>query len=206
MEPRVETKFKEWSGIQAGVVVGSDQVYYALRQPWKNFYLSSYDTIPNYAFLLWEANIPEYMQEKDFTLSPNISKVRLLPERNAALLFMSLEKGDNEIIFRCDKPAKYIRIEDQRYTGRRFEIYIRNDGPPVELVQLNVKMKPNLQIGGFWWDGKYHDSIYYYEYSPYDWRTGNLTINATYPMSLPLHSGLTRCSIEIMGEMANPSP
>lgn len=198
-EPRVELKVKEWTTPQMGIVLGPEGAAYEVRQ----HDLTAYDDEPDYSFVLWEANIPDYVGLEDLQLSPNIKRVRLLREKNIALVFAPLVKGANMIAIASAKPGQFIRIEEVRLSGRRYEIYLRNDGPPVALCSLRARIGAGLKVGGFWWDGRYHETLYEYHYSPYNWRTGDLNLNTAYPFSLPLRSGITRCSIEIVGTIGS---
>ena len=82
---------------------------------------------------------------------------------------------------------------------------MENSGAPVKLHTLKAQIDPMLEVGGFWWNGHYHISLYHCGRSPYDYRTGEITISANYPCALDLPTGLSRCSIEIMGELTHPA-
>ena len=199
LEPNVELKVKAWTSPQCGIVLDGDGARYELV----DHDLTSWDQDePDYSFVLWKANLPAYVNPEDLELSPNIRRVRLLREKNLALVFASLKKGNNPIVMKSAKPGEFIHLEEQRISGKRFEIYIRNDGPETQLCSLRTKIGPNWKVGGFWWDGRYQDSIYHYNYNDYDWRKdGAITLNTVYPFSLTLRYGLTRCSIELLGRV-----
>ena len=198
-EPNVELQVKDWTSPRFGIVLDTDGARYEAQ----DHHLTAWDTDePDYSFVLWKANVPAYVNPEDLALSPNITGIKLLREKNLALVFASLVRGHNRIAITSTKPNAFIRIEEQRVSGRRFEIYIRNDGPEVALCSLRAKIGPNRQVGGFWWDGHYQNSIYHYNYNNYDWRTdGDIVLNTVYPFSLPLRQGLTRCSIELLGNV-----
>ena len=80
---------------------------------------------------------------------------------------------------------------------------MENQGPAARPDTLKARIAPGLKVGGFWWNGRYHVSLYYYGWSPYDCRTGDITISADYPCAFDLPTGLSRCSIEIVGELAH---
>ncbi len=201
LPPPVDLKIGFWRDIQTGVVVTPEKAYYSAE----GIDMTADAPQPDYAFILWQANLPDYIDIDDLECTPSISRVKLLREKNIAVVFASLAEGDNDLGIRSDKPNKYIKIERQEISGGRCEIYIRNDGPEVRLHRLQTKIDSHLQIGGFWWDGKYHQSIFHYHYSPYNWRTGEMTLNTAYPMSLPLYHGTTRCSIELLGRLPENS-
>lgn len=196
-EPNVELKVKAWTTPAAGVTLTQEKAYYSIEE----FDLTSYEDLPDYACAYWEANVPEYISPTELTCSLNISRVELIGEKNLALIFADLAKGDNKLQIHSDMPNDYLSIDEQRFAGRRFEIYIKNTGPAVKLSKLETMLEPNLQIGGFWWAGKYYRSINNFHHSWYDWHTGTIELKAAYPMAYHVRRGITRCSFEIVGKI-----
>ena len=197
-EPKVCLRIKEWVSQKTGIVLTTEGARYSLD----GFDLYSYEDVPDYACVLWEANIPDNVEGHDLHHSPSIRRVRLIREKNLALLFAALKPGLYEVRVWSEVPNELIRIKEVARVGRRFEIWMENDGPPARLHTLEARIDPGLKIGGFWWNGHYYPSLYHFGWSPYEYRTGQITISASYPCAFDLPTGLSRCSIEILGELA----
>jgi hypothetical protein len=180
-----------------GVTITPDRAFYSVEE----LEMTSYADEPMYAAAVWAAYVPDYVDEDHLELSPNIERVRLLREKNVALIFAALAKGDNTLKIHSRKPSEYIKIEEQQLSGTRYEIYIRNNGPAVQVSNLETFIDSRLRVGGFWWNGKYHQSLSHYHSGHYDWRTGELAIRTAYPIALELPTGLSRVSIEVIGRM-----
>jgi len=197
LEPDVELKVKGWTTPSFGIEVSKDGIVWRASQ----FELTAARDYPDYACVIWDFHLPEYVLTENLQCSANIKRIKLLRDKNIAIVFVDLKKGDNTLRIESPEPARYIKIEKARFTGRRYEVYIHNDGPPVGLSSLSVMLEPNLQLGGFWWDGKYYQSLFHFHYSPYNWNTGEVLLRTAYPETLSLRTGQTRLSFEVFGHL-----
>ncbi len=193
-EPQVYLKIKRGLNVMAGIIITPEKTAYELTE----FDLTAYHDDPDYAAILWQANIPPYIKDSDIQTGGALTEFRMVREKNFALLFANLKKGDNSIIFRSDLPKKYIKIVSSEKVGKRYEIWFQNDADEAFLHTLEAKTLPGLKVGGFWWDGHYHQTIYRLGSGHYDRWTGNLNIRAFYPVTMKLNHGLTRFSLELM--------
>ncbi len=200
-EPEVELKVLEWTSPSFGVSLSAEGARYeAAYLGIPGFSLTAGRDYPNYHCLMWHFNLPDYIAPEELSCSDNIRSIDPIREGNLALIRADLRRGDNRLCWSSDLVSRHLHVETPRRRGRRFEIYLYNDASPVGVTALEVQLTPGLQLGGFWWDGKYYDSIYFFNYSPYDWRSGKLKLFTAYPDALPLRRGMTRCSFEILGE------
>lgn len=205
--PQVELKVQEWIGPAFGINITPEGCSWKATNLYSNgFPLTSAEDIPNYKFVLWKTNLPEYIKAEDIVTSDNVKDIRLIPEYNTAVVSLDLRKGNNLVELSSDLPAQYITMEPARRTGKRYEIYITNTGAPAGASYISAKLDKNLQIGGFWWNGKYYDSLFVGEYSVYDWRTGDLHLKISYPGKLTIQTGINRLVFEVIGtfDPANP--
>lgn len=147
--------------------------------------------------VLWDANIPSYVADRDIEVGGEITAFRTLREKNIALVFADLKRGENELIFRSTKPSEHIRIKSIGRVGQRYEVWIENDAEAAQLHTIRIKLEPGLKIGGFWWDGFYSRSIFRYGWGGYDRETGELDMRCFYPVTLKINTGLTRFSVEL---------
>ncbi len=193
-EPRVYLKIKRGLNVMAGIAITPEKTVYELA----SFDLTAYHDDPDYAAILWQANIPPYIKDSDIETGGALTGFRTVREKNIALLFANLKKGDNSIIFRSDLPKEHIKIVSSEKVGKRYEIWFENDAEEVFLHTLDAKTLPGLKVGGFWWDGRYSRTIYRFGWGHYDRETGNLHLRAFYPVSLKLNHGLTRMSLELL--------
>jgi hypothetical protein len=177
----------------AGIAMTEDTAFYELH----DFQLTAYHDDPDYAAVLWQANIPSYIKDADIQTGGAITGFRTIREKNAAIIFADVKKGDNTLIFRSDLPQQHIRIASSERVGRRYEVWIENDAEEAELHSLDLTIEKKLKLGGFWWDGRYTQSIFRYGPSFYDRNTGKFLLRALYPVTLKLNHGLTRFSIEL---------
>lgn len=192
-EPKVFLKVKSAINIQAGIRLTMTSAIYEIG----SLDLSAYHDDAHYAAALWEANVPSYISDDEIEIGGGITGFRTLREKNAALVFGNLKKGLNQLILRSEKPSRYVRIKKIEKVGKRYEIWIQNDGDEVQLHSLQVKLEPGLKIGGFWWDGYYSHTLFRYGWAGYDRKTGELDLRCFYPITLKVNAGLTRCSIEL---------
>lgn len=193
-EPNVYLQIKRGHNMRAGIVLSPEYASYELTE----FDLTAYEADPAYAAILWQANLPSYIRDKDIELAGQITEFRTVREKNLAILFADLKEGLNKMSFRSDLPNKYIRIVSAEKVGQRFEIWIQNDAEPAALHTLTAKLPLGEKIGGFWWDGRYSRTIFRYGWGGYDRETGAFDLRCFYPVTLPIASGLTRCSIELL--------
>lgn len=200
-EPAVELKVQAWTSPRFGLHLSANDACYEIGEMGGDcFPLTALQDEPDYHCLIWHFNLPDYVNVEDLECSDNIKSVQLVRERNLAIINANLRQGNNELRLVSHLPAQYIHMEKPRLSGRRYEVYIRNDGPQVAVSFLDLLLEPNLKIGGFWWNGKYYSSIYHFNYSPYVWRTGELRLFLAWPDALPLRPGLNRCSFEVLGK------
>ncbi len=192
-EPRVFLRIKRGVNVMAGIYLTPDKAIYELH----DFQLTAYHDDPDYAAVLWQANIPSYIHDSDIETGGALTGFRTIRKKNAAILFANLKKGDNTLVFRSELPQKHIRIVSSEQIGRRHEVWIENDADEVALHSLDLKIAPKLKLGGFWWDGRYTRSIFRFGPSHYDRNTGDFFLRALYPATLKLNHGLTRFSIEL---------
>ncbi len=192
-EPRVFLKIKRGVNVMAGINLTPDKAVYELH----DFQLTAYHDDPDYAAVLWQANIPSYIHDSDIQTGGALTGFRTIREKNAAILFANLKKGDNILVFRSELPQQHIRIVSSEQVGRRHEVWVENDADEVALHSLDLVIAPKLKLGGFWWDGRYTRSIFRFGPSHYDRNTGNFFLRALYPATLKLNHGLTRFSIEL---------
>ncbi len=193
-EPNIYLQIKRSHNMRAGIVLSPEKASYELTE----FDLTAYEADPAYAAIVWQANIPSYIADADIETGGRLTEFRTVREKNLAILFADLEEGYNKMTFRSDLPNQYIRIVSADVIGKRFEVWIQNDAEPSALHTLNLKLPPGLKIGGFWWDGRYSRSIFHNGWGGYDRITGDFAMWSFYPVTLPIGSGLTRCSIELL--------
>jgi hypothetical protein len=194
-EPQVYLKIKHALNVMTGIILTPEKVAYELTE----FELSAYRDVPDYAAILWQANLPSYIKDSDIETGGVLREFRTVREKNFAILFADLKKGDdNKFIFRSDLPKEYIRIVRSEKIGKRYEVWIENDAEEVHLHTLKVQTLPGLKVGGFWWDGRYHKTIFRLGPAHYDRDTGMLMLRALYPATFKLNSGLTRLSLELL--------
>jgi hypothetical protein len=193
-EPQVYLKIKHALNMTAGVMITPEKIAYELTE----FELTAYQDVPDYAAILWQANLPSYINDADLETGGVLREFRTVREKNFAILFADLKQGDNKFIFRSDLPKEYIRIVRSEKVGKRYEVWIQNDVEEVHLHTLKVQTLPGLKVGGFWWDGRYNKTIFRLGPAHYDRDTGMLMLRALYPASLKLNAGLTRLSLEIL--------
>jgi hypothetical protein len=194
MEPRVFLKVKTGLNLQTGIKLSPEGACYEAA----GMQFSAYDGDPNYAAILWKANIPAYIQDSDLETGGAVTGFRTIRDKNAAIVFANLRKGTNDLVFRSDLPSKHVRIKSVARTGQRYEIWLENDGDEVVLHTLNAILEPGLKIGGFWWDGLYSRTIFRYGWGVYDWETGAFELKCFYPVALKVNHGLTRVSVELL--------
>ena len=100
-KPAVELKIKEWTSPTFGVQISEDEIFYG-SCGWN---LTAHRDEPDYATVLWSANIPDYVTESDLTCSSEIKRIRLFHKKNLAYIEADLAEGDHHLSFRSDKPA-----------------------------------------------------------------------------------------------------
>ncbi len=193
-EPQVYLKVKHAYNVTGGIVLTPEKACYELME----FELTAYQDIPDYAAILWQANLPTYIHDSDIEIGGVLREFHTLRQKNLAFLFANLKQGDNPFVFRSDLPNKYIRIVRSERVGKRYEIWIDNDSEPVQLQVLRAQTEPGLKVGGFWWDGHYHKTIFRFGPSHYDRNSGMFSVRALYPATLTVNAGLMRVSLEIM--------
>ncbi len=192
-EPRVYLRVKHQDNLRAGIAIRQGKASYELAE----FDLTAYHDDPDYAAILWEANLPFYVTDADLETGGAVTGFRTVREKNLAILFANLKKGTNQTVFRSELPGRFIRVVSSERVGRRYEIWIQNDGDPVGLHTFEADLPPGLAFGGFWWDGQRHPSLFRYGWFHYDLESGRMTLKIMYPITLPIHSGLTRFSLEL---------
>ena len=193
-EPKVFLKIKSSQNIMAGISLSQESAVYELA----GFDLTAYSDEPDYAGILWKANIPSYIEDKDVEIGGAVSGFRTIREKNAAIIFADLKKGANRMIFRSDIPDGFLRIKSVEKIGKRYEIWIENDAEEVELHTIQAHLEPGLRIGGFWWNGTYYKSIFALGWGVYNSRTGDFNLTSFYPKTLTVKKGLTRMSIDLL--------
>ncbi len=193
-EPKVFLKIKSSQNIMAGISLTPESALYELA----GFDLTAYSDQPDYAGILWQANLPSYIKDTDLQTGGAITGFRTIREKNAAILFADLNKGYNQMVFKSDLPNQHIRMKSVERVGRRFEIWIENDAEEVQLHTIKAKLTPGLRIGGFWWNGTYSKTIFRYGWGAYNSRTGDFNMTCFYPMTLTINNGLTRMSVEVL--------
>jgi hypothetical protein len=193
-EPRVFLKIKRGVNVMAGIAMTESGAAYELH----DFQLTAYHDDPEYAAVLWQANLPSYVRDEDIETGGVLTGFRTIRQKNAAILFADLKQGENTLVFRSELPGKYIRIVSSERVGKRWEIWIENDAAAAALHSLDVKIAPKLKLGGFWWDGRYTRSIFRFGPSHYNRHTGAFSLRALYPATLTMNQGLTRFSIELV--------
>ncbi len=192
-EPQVYLKIKHALNVTGGIVLTPEKTAYELT----DFVLTAYQDVPDYAAILWQANIPPYLRDSDIEIGGVLREFKTVRQKNLAILFADLKQGENQFIFRSDIPKKHIRIVSSEKVGRRYEIWFENTADPVSLQTLHTQILTGLKVGGFWWDGRYYKTIYHYGPSHYDRYSGMLYLRAIYPASFMLNAGLTRMSLEL---------
>jgi len=193
-EPRVYLRVKHQDNLRAGIFIREGKASYELT----DFNLTAYEADPDYAAILWQANVPEYIADQDLEVGGALKDFRLVRQKNIAVLFADLKKGHNLLTFRSDLPSRYIHIERQEKVGKRYEIWFRNnDSRPAYLHTLEQTLPPGLAFGGFWWDGAYHRTLFHYGWCDYDRQSGFFRLKIMYPDRLELKPGLTRMSLEL---------
>ncbi len=193
-EPRVFLKIKHGLNVMTGIAMNAETAFYELH----DLQLTSYLDDPDYAAVLWQANLPSYIRDEDIQIGGAMTGFKTIREKNAAILFADLKKGNNTLIFRSDAPQKHIRIASSERVGRRHEVWFENEADEAVLHSLDLKIPTKLKLGGFWWDGRYTRSIFRYGPSHYNRNTGDFFLRSLYPATLKLNHGLTRFSIELM--------
>jgi uncharacterized protein (DUF608 family) len=138
---------------------------------------------------------------EDLQCSENIRRVRLIRQKNLAVVDAVLIKGHNTLSISSDLPAKYITMEPAEYHHHRIEFWLENCGSEVAVNRFHVKLKPGLSIGGFWWDGEYFETMSQLYNSSYNMVTGDLCLNGCYPNCYRLRHGVSRVSIELPNEV-----
>lgn len=194
VEPRVYLQVRRGVNIGTGIVLTPEAAWYEVA----GFDLTAYDADPDYAAILWEANLPDYVTDADLELGGAVTGLRSLRERNLAVVSASLQKGFNPLSVRSDLPDSHLRIERSERVGRRHEVWIANDASPVRLQALRAQLEPGLRLGGFWWDGYFSRTLYRYGWGHYDRDSGSLDLRCFYPVALPVNHGLTRVSFELL--------
>jgi hypothetical protein len=193
-EPRVCLKIKRALNVLAGVVITPERIAYELT----DFHLTASQDDPDYAAILWQANIPSYVNDANIETGGVLTGFRTVREKNLAILFANLKAGDNTFTFRSDLPKQHLSIVTSEKVGKRYEVWFENDAEELFLHTLEIPTLPGLKVGGFWWDGHYNRTIYRYGSAHYDRATGNLFIRAIYPATLKINHGLTRFSLELL--------
>lgn len=193
-EPRVYLKLKHSVNLRTGVILEPEAIRYEVS----DFDLSAYHDDPDYAAILWQANIPSYVKDSDIEIGGAIRRFKTIREKNVALVFADLKKGLNPMVFRSSLPGRFIRVVASEKIGKRWEIWYQNDADEVMVQKLESTLAPGLRIGGFWWDGRYSRTTLRYGWSHYDADTGKFYLLAYYPAALKLNRGLTRFSLELL--------
>ncbi len=193
-EPRVYLRIKHSANVRTGLVIRPEGVHYELSQ----FDLTAYDGDPDYAAILWHANIPSYVKDEDITIGGALKGFKTIRPKNLAILFAELAKGENSIVFRSDLPGKHVRIVSAETVGKRFEVWIENDADEAYLNSIEFAMPTGLRIGGFWWDGHYSRTIFRYGWGHYSREDGKFWLASYYPVQLKINRGLTRMSVELL--------
>lgn len=193
-EPRVYLQVKRSVNLSTGIVLTPQEAWYEVA----GFDLTAYDADPDYAAILWEANLPPYVGDADLELGGAVTGLRSLREHNLAIVTADLKQGFNALSVRSDLPGRHVRLQRTERVGRRFEVWISNDADPARLHTLRATLEPGLRLGGFWWDGHFSHTIYRYGWGHYDRETGGLELRCVYPVALPVNRGLTRVSFELL--------
>lgn len=190
--PRVQLQNFYSVKIHAGIHLNDKEAVYKID----GLDFSSYEDHPDYGGVIWTANIPEYVNEENIEVK-GLKDYRLLKKHNALLFFADMKEGDNHFNFESREADKYIKIERQEVVGRRYEIWIKNEGCDVALCKLNVNIGPGRKLGCCWWNGKMYRDLEVYDACVYNQFTGELSIAACYPASYKLRQGYNRLSIEL---------
>jgi hypothetical protein len=198
LEPDVDLRTQAWTGPSFGVQISSET---GIRYSSDSWMLTARKDEPDYTTVLWSVNIPEYVAPEDLQCSENIRRVRLIRQKNLAVVDAVLIKGHNTLSISSDLPAKYITMEPAEYHHHRIEFWLENCGSEVAVNRFHVKLKPGLSIGGFWWDGEYFETMSQLYNSSYNMVTGDLCLNGCYPNCYRLRHGVSRVSIELPNEV-----
>ncbi len=193
-EPPVVLKLKTARNLRAGIVLDDDGATYEAT----DLELTAREDVPDYAAILWQANLPEYVRDEDIEFGGAVTGFRTVRPKNLAILFASLRKGDNAFVFRSEVPRKFVRIVESALVGKRWEIWVENMGGAVRLQRIRTRVGPGLRLGGFWWNGQYSRTIYRYGWGAYDRAGGGLDIQLFYPATLEVVPGLNRLSLELL--------
>ena len=191
-EPDVILKEKSSVCPTGGIKIVNGDVFYELS----DLTLSSKEDYKDYGLAFWEANIPDYVKDKDIETGGFIKDFTTVREKNTALIFGDLKKGENTGIFRSDKPKDFIKVIRREKVGKRFEIWIENTGSPTDLIHIEFHDMPNLILGGYWWNGKFNHTLYRFGWCDYHYESGFFRFKVVYPQSLKLDHGLNRFTLE----------
>jgi hypothetical protein len=194
VEPRVFLDIKRFMNVRAGIVLSPEGAKYELA----DFTLTAYEDDPDYAAILWEANLPSYVGDADIATGGAVTGFRTVRDRNVAILFADLKQGGNPMVFRSDLPGEHIKIVRSDRVGRRWEVWIENDAEEARLHSFSAMTEPGLRIGGWWWDGRYSRTIYRYGWGGYDRFSGGISFACFYPVTMKINHGLTRVSFELL--------
>ncbi len=163
---------------------------------------SAYTDYPDYAGVIWSANIPEYVNENNI-IAEGLREYRLLKGPDVLIFFADMKEGDNHFKFSSKEPDKYISIVSQGEVGSHYEIWIKNDGPEVELTQIRTNIGEDRQIGCFWWNSEMHRSVDKFDQCIYNQHTGEFCLRVCYPASLKLKTGYNRLTLELFNNIKN---
>ena len=190
-EPDVALKSKEMLNPTAGIKVTDSGATYEIN----DFILSAKDDCKDYATIIWQANMPEYV--KDVETGGFVKGYVSVKEKNALILFGDLKQGVNECIFKASLPKDMVKIVRRELVGSRYEIWIENKGPESEMFWLETQIDPQLSLGAYWWNGEYNHSLFKYGWNDYNQKEGKFMIRVYYPITFKLREGLNRLSIEV---------
>ena len=193
-EPKVYREIKRSTNVNAGILLTPEGACYELI----DFDLTAYHDDPDYAAIIWQANIPPYIHDEDIEIGGVIKDFKVVREKNIAIFFADLNEGFNEVQFRSNLPNQHVQIQSVEKVGRRYEIWIANDADEVRLHTLRAVLEPGLRIGGFWWDGFYNRTIFRYGWGSYNRHTGSFELQVHYPVTMKVNHGLTRVSVELL--------
>ena len=193
-ELRVYMKVKTSLNPTAGIKIVDDKAWYELCE-W--IMTSEYD-LEDYACVCWQSNIPDYVKQEDIKTTGFIKRFKDIRDKILVIFFGDLKKGNNESTFMSDKPNDYIKIVRKELVGTRYEIWIENKNSEAELFHLECDIMPGLKFGGFWWNGKWHHSLYKLGWNWYDQITGRFMLRSNYPITLKLKPGLNHFDLEVL--------
>ena len=193
-EPDVYLKTKTGIQIHAGILLSPESARYAVD----GFELTAFQDTPDYAAVLWEANIPNFLSDHELEVSGAATGFRTIRDKNVLLFFADLAEGENVLKLESTSLDERIFIRETTIVGRRAEIWIQNDAETCRLASLRASIGSGHRIGGFYWDGVYFKTIEALSPGGYNRDSGEITIGAIYPRYLPIYKGLTRVSIELL--------